>query len=296
MNKKIIGPLKLWHIIALGAAVGLYYWYKNRSASSAGASTGQTGGLIDPATGVPYSLEATDPTTGLPYSSEIGAGYAGSLGGSSTTGPTGSPIDALGQELSDLQGINSELQQFGFGGIQPTTDANPATATDPGLVSTATGAAPAPSPTATVAKITTHPSGAFYKYYTKVTGHAPPTTLNTTNLIYQMWKSGVKATAAKAIHATTTVTRNATGGTSTPGHTVSTHNTGQKSPKTNGLTAGKHTGKTVASNNHQKITSHTPVNNARPVAAAPAGTHSQPPAAPKPKPERKPRPTRRRGP
>jgi cell division septation protein DedD len=45
------------------------------------------------------------------------------------------------------------------------------------------------------ASVSTHQGGAFYNYYVKVTGHAPPASVQTSNFIYQAWKSGVKATA-----------------------------------------------------------------------------------------------------
>lgn len=46
--------------------------------------------------------------------------------------------------------------------------------------------------------ITTKAGGPFAKYYKQVTGKNPPLHVNVSNLIYQGWKSGVKAATLKA--------------------------------------------------------------------------------------------------
>lgn len=39
--------------------------------------------------------------------------------------------------------------------------------------------------------VNTHKGGAFYNYYTKVTGKPPPARLSASDFVYQSWKSGV---------------------------------------------------------------------------------------------------------
>lgn len=239
MNKKI-GPLKVWQLAALGAAVGLYMLYRfytNRN-STAPASTGatDTSGLIDPTTGLPFAQE----------------GIASGSAASDTSGamaPSG--LDALAQSLMDLQGINEELQAFGFPGIAP------ATGSSAGSASGSSGASQVTSTTGgggggatTQGHITTHKGGPFYKWYVKVTGHAPPATVSTSNPLYALWKAGAKANQ---------VVR--PGGHKNPGHTTTTHtgggNRNQKSSSSSAhgsAHAGK-SAKPVAPPNHQRQTS-----------------------------------------
>jgi hypothetical protein len=55
-----------------------------------------------------------------------------------------------------------------------------------------TGSQPVNRTTAS-ATVTTHRGGAFYNYYTRVTGHAPPATVQASNWIYSAWRQGVGA-------------------------------------------------------------------------------------------------------
>lgn len=45
----------------------------------------------------------------------------------------------------------------------------------------------------------TKKGGAFYNYYKKVTGHAPPASVSTSSLIYELWKAGVSAVKARGL-------------------------------------------------------------------------------------------------
>lgn len=47
--------------------------------------------------------------------------------------------------------------------------------------------------------ITTHRGGAFYNYYKKVTGHAPPAHLSASNFIYRAYKAGINAGALRQL-------------------------------------------------------------------------------------------------
>lgn len=114
----------------------------------------------------------------------------------------------LGQEQGDVAGLQGAIS--GLGG-QEQSDvsgltgaiAGISTAVD-GLVGTDNTLGQEVAALATgqqqinrqvTARIQTHPGGAFYNYYVKVTGHKPPSTVQANNFIYSAWKSGVKATA-----------------------------------------------------------------------------------------------------
>lgn len=285
MQKKI-GPFKLWQLILIvGAVVGLYAYYKYQQNNSNSPSTTAASG-IDPTTGLPYSEEgAIDPTTGIPYAQE-GGGGGGSLGSnaSDVTGQLSTdPLQALAGSLADLQGINEELQAFGFGGIQPTTGATAQSASGgsgAAITSSNTGNGGVSSnPT-----IETHKGGPFYKFYVAATGHAPPAVVHTNNPLYQLWKSGAK-----------TATTVRSGGVSNPGHTVTTHHNTkptQKSASSSSHRAGK-TGKPVASPSHQRTTSRQTANASNNAAALVSQGVAQ--IEPKPKKE-KPKPHKRKGP
>lgn len=93
--------------------------------------------------------------------------------------------------------------------------------------------------------ITTNKGGAFYKYYVKVTGKTPPSTVSASDLIYQAWKAGVSATSLRTLTgAKNTKTQNHAGAKNTHvAHPNSTHtpNTGQHNKPSGGAGIGAKT-------------------------------------------------------
>lgn len=125
--KKKLGPLQLWQWIAIGAVAGVGAILIRRHSANAGNAAA----TVTPADA---TYNPIDPTTGLPYSGGISTG-----GGTGSTGaPAAGPADFtdLLNNFGALEGLLAGLQQ-----IVPPPGA--AQTTDPGHVSTQTGAAPA---------------------------------------------------------------------------------------------------------------------------------------------------------
>lgn len=94
----------------------------------------------------------------------------GAQEGSDVSGLTG----ALGSVTSTLEGLGNQ-----YGNLQGQVAALGTGTTRPNRAPT----------------VTAHKGGAFYKYYVKVTGKRPPTSVQVSNFVYQAWKSGVSVTA-----------------------------------------------------------------------------------------------------
>lgn len=285
--KKKLGPLAVWQwALIVGGLLGIYYLYKKKYAGAAGTSA---------TTNTTPNAGVIDPTTGLPFS--------GSTSGTSDLSTLEGSLGTLGQLNAALGGIGLGIQPVGQqapvsggagpGPIDPTiTGSNPVfdpttgggldnlpliihpIYTSPQTNPTGTlGAALVASSTGQGSKIHTHKNGPFYNYYKRVTGHAPPSVVDTTNVVYEMWKSGVKVAAAKATSSGTNMTHGSTN-KANPGNTVKTHTgSGKRTAATNNLGAGHGAGKNTSPPNHQKQSSYTPTP-AAPV-AAPAGNPSQ---------------------
>jgi len=164
----------------------LYHYYAGNKASNQ-ASTGTT--------------PAPD-TSGSDYAALAGQeqGDVAALQGALNT--------LTGQEQSDVTGLNSTL---GGLGSQEQSDVSGLT----GLIGTLTGQlqnlgdqqAALGNQVASIAigtqavspaTVATHAGGGFYNYYVKVTGHPPPASVQTSNFIYQAWRSGVGASGLQA--------------------------------------------------------------------------------------------------
>jgi hypothetical protein len=104
----------------------------------------------------------------------------------------------LSQEQSDVSGLQGTLSS-----LTATVDgltgqvANIAVPDLSGIQNqiTALASGQAKANRAAHATVTTHKNGAFYDYYKRITGKAPPAHVATSNFVYQAWKNGVKASA-----------------------------------------------------------------------------------------------------
>jgi hypothetical protein len=95
-----------------------------------------------------------------------------------------------GQEASDVSGLTGTI-----GGLSNQLQGlqNQQSHLGDQIAGIAMGAQPVSPST-----VATHKGGPFYRYYVKVTGHAPPATVQASNFIYEAWKSGVSASALQA--------------------------------------------------------------------------------------------------
>lgn len=102
----------------------------------------------------------------------------------------GQNADLLTQEQGDVSGLTTAIGDLA-GVVSSINDS--ITGQQSQIASIAAGQTKIDR--ALTATIGTKKGGAFYKYYVKVTGHAPPARVSASNFVYQAWKSGVKATA-----------------------------------------------------------------------------------------------------
>lgn len=107
--KKKYGPLPLWAWGAVGVvAVYLWYRYSQSSSSATTAATTSSDG-IDPATGISYADEEAA------YQNEAASALSPGSGGSSDGGGgDGTTTPDLGQELSDVTGFITDLENAGL--------------------------------------------------------------------------------------------------------------------------------------------------------------------------------------
>jgi hypothetical protein len=174
--------------VAVGAVLLylVYRWYQGQS----GGSTGATSGAVAPDT------SASD------YASLAGqeqgdvAGLQGqnsqlfSQEQSDVAGLTGQIAGLGSQEQSDVTGLTGQIAGFSDQFTQLTGGQNTLQAE---IAAIATGVQKINR--AQTATIQTHRGGAFYNYYVKITGHAPPATVSANSFLWQAYKSGVKASA-----------------------------------------------------------------------------------------------------
>ena len=239
MHKKL-GPLEAWQWALIAAGLLLvYYEYEKSKANSAATTT--TGTTTTDNTG------PIDPTTGLPYADEIGtgAGISGTGGGGSTGdlgslgSSTGSSTDgatSLQQELSDLGSIEGLMSNLGLGTGGSTTNTTVAGGLSGSQTKTLN------TDLTNLNKTISKDQGAISKLQKQVAKLTAP-----------------KKTSKPANH-------------KNPGHQVTTHPGGKKTPTSSAPHNGQqHTN--IAPPSHQRAT--------------------QKPAAPKPKP--RPKPTRAGG-
>lgn len=222
--KKKLGPLPVWAWAAIGAGIVIFIYYRSKSSSSS-SSSGQN--AVDPNNplGLTYAQEnadisqGIDPNTGQTYASEqAAADQSQTSGGGGSTGGGGTDnTAALGQLDTDLnngfatlstqlaggQGLTDQTSpgQAFLGEVQDVTGAFGALGINLGVTTPATNATGSTPATAGSGggSITTHQGGPFYNFYVAVTGHAPPTTVSTSNLIYAAWKAGKTVAQAKTI-------------------------------------------------------------------------------------------------
>jgi hypothetical protein len=163
----------------------LWRYYQGNQASNTASTTGTAA-----------------PTTASDYASLAGqeqadvAGLQSGIAGlqsqeQSDVGGLQTGIAGLtGQETSDVSGLTSTVAGL-TGQLQNMADLQ--SSMQDQIAGIAIGTQPV-SPAA----ISTHKGGPFYNYYVKVTGRPPPASVQTSNFLYQAWKTGVKATALQA--------------------------------------------------------------------------------------------------
>lgn len=225
MNKKL-GPLKVWHWAIIGVAAGLaYYLYQRHLANSAQGTA---------------SLQPASPTSG-----DVAAGPAATGGGDVTspvnptdnTNPPGADTSTNQPTLADeLTNVGTVLDLLSS--LESMT--NPPAQNPPANV-TNIYQGTKPHPGSKVPTITTHPGGAFYKWYVQMTGHKPPNKVKVTDALYKLWQSGFKPKTSSS--------------NKNPGHTQTTHPGGNKTASSSSHNAGRRSpGKPVAPSNHQRHT------------------------------------------
>ena len=170
-----------------GAVVALflvYRWYSGQgtAAASTGAaapdtSSGDFASLAGQEQSDVAALQGQNSTLQAQEQSDV-AGLTGSIAGLGS------------QEQADVSGLTASIAGFSDNFDQLVTNQQ-TLGTE--ISSLATGVQKINR--AQTASIQTHKNGPFYNYYVKVTGHAPPKTVQTSNFIYGAWKSGVKAAA-----------------------------------------------------------------------------------------------------
>lgn len=221
--KKKIGPLPIWAWAAVGAAIGLFLYYRSKSSSSSSASTNLN--QVDPSNplGLTYAQEnaditaGIDPNTGQTYAAEQSSADQGAAGGGGS-GDSGSTDDsaAIGQLDTDINSGFATLSTQLAGGeglsdsttpgetflgeVQDVQGVVSALGLNLGVSAPATAAAASNGASGGGSgTITTHPGGAFYNFYEAVMGKAPPTTVNTSSLVYAAWKAGKTVSATKTL-------------------------------------------------------------------------------------------------
>jgi len=171
---------KTYAMIAGGLILAylLYRWYSNNQTSS-----GATGAVAPDTASGDYAALAGQEQADVAalqgqnsqlYSQEQSdiAGLTGNVGTlTSTVGGLGDQFDKLTSTEQDLAGAQSTMG---------------------GQISALSAGVAQLNRHETVA---THRGGPFFNYYKRVTGKAPPRTVQASNFVYQAWKSGVKATA-----------------------------------------------------------------------------------------------------
>lgn len=104
---KKLGPLEVWQWVAIGAAIGIVIYLRNRSSANAAAATPTaTTSATDPNAG--YQQGYTD---GQAAAGQSGAG-GGYTGGDGTTPADGGAPTSLQQELGDLANIEQLMAGF----------------------------------------------------------------------------------------------------------------------------------------------------------------------------------------
>lgn len=194
-------PKWFW-IVGLGAAIviGLYLRSRSQSANNSAASSQQSGTATDVTTD-PYAYTASGayPDTNIPAADYYGASP---YGVDSLTSGLGLPSGF--DPTSFEEGITYAQQSLGTPNLTtPVTTDSPGTAAIPtasgsnGPASITLNISPtygktSGKPAASAKAITTHPGGAFYKFFQSKTGKAPPATVATNNPIYVAWQKSLK--------------------------------------------------------------------------------------------------------
>jgi hypothetical protein len=163
--------------IVAGGAIILYLiwrWYQGQQ-QNATAATGQSVPATDTAASDYASLAGQEQGDVATLQTQL----------SGLTGQEQSDVAALQGDISGLTGNIDTLGQFiqGLGTLTQTQSSE--------IAGIATGQQTINR--RLTATVQPKRGGGFYQYYVKVTGHAPPATVSTSNFIYEAWKAGVKA-------------------------------------------------------------------------------------------------------
>lgn len=192
-------PKWFW-IVGLGAAIVIGLYLRSRSQSSNQATNSQQTSTPTDVTSNPYYYTASGayPDTNIPAADYYGASPYG-MG--SFTGGLGLPSGF--DPTSFEEGITYAQQSLGSNLTTPVTTDAPGTAAIPtpvgsnGPASITLNISPAygktsGKPTTSSRAITPHPGGAFYNFFKKKTGKAPPNTVAANNPIYVAWQKSLR--------------------------------------------------------------------------------------------------------
>lgn len=207
-------------IVAAGALVLLlvYRWYQGQSASS----TTTTGTAAPDTSGSDFASLAGQEQSDVAGLQDQNSQLLGQEQ-SDVANLQGAISGLTAQEQSDVSGLTGQVGSLSSA-IEGTPDMSAEVA--------ALAAGVQQLNRAQTATVQTHRGGAFYNYYVKVTGHAPPARVQMSSLVYQAWKQGIKATALQAHPAHPSAPRNTHVAHPNPHHTPQpTHHPAPANPK-----------------------------------------------------------------